>query len=256
MRAFQSRDIRLYGVTALAFIASVATTVIWCKSMSAMPGMKMPGGWTMTMAWVRASGQAWLHAGGKFLGMWSGMMVAMMLPVFTPELRRFQHGAPGCAMQAVGFAAGYFGVWAALGLVLFPAGAGFNALAMHSERLSKVTPMLGGLVVMIAGVAQFTSWKIRALARCRLEVDGCGSHWVMPRDGVRAGARLGVKCAYCCTGLTAFLLVTGVMDLVTMALVTCAISAERLTRPVIATRIIGAGMLTCGIVLAGRAILI
>jgi predicted metal-binding membrane protein len=257
LTASQKDDLRLYGLAALAFIGSAATTVVWCKSMSAMPGMEMPGGWTMTMAWMRMPGQTWLEAGGTFLAMWTVMMVAMMLPVFAPELHRFRHASRRSRpMPAIGFAAGYFGVWAAVGLVLFPAGVGFNALAMRSERLSEVTPLLGGLVVMIAGALQFTSWKTRALVRCRHEEDCCGSQRVMPRDALRTGARLGLKCAYCCAALTAILLVTGVMDLLAMALVTIAISAERLTRSVNVARVVGAGMLTSGIFLVGRAILI
>jgi hypothetical protein len=37
--------------------------------MSAM-GMPMPGGWTMSMAWMRMPGQTWLGAATSFLGMW------------------------------------------------------------------------------------------------------------------------------------------------------------------------------------------
>ena len=35
---------------------SAATTIVWCASMSAMGGMPMPGGWTMSMAWMRMPG--------------------------------------------------------------------------------------------------------------------------------------------------------------------------------------------------------
>ena len=54
--------------------------------MSAMPGMEMPGGWTMSMAWMRMPGQGWPGAAATFLGMWIVMMVAMMLPVLVPML--------------------------------------------------------------------------------------------------------------------------------------------------------------------------
>ncbi len=184
------------------------------------------------------------------------MMVAMMLPVFAPELHRFRRASRRrMAMPTVGFVAGYFGVWAAVGLVLFPVGVGFNAMAMRSEMLSEATPLLGGLVAMIAGALQFTSWKTRGLVRCRREEGCCGSQRVMPRDALRAGARLGLNCVYCCAALTAVLVVTGVMNLMAMALVSIAISAERLCRSVNVVRVVGAGVLTCGIFLVGRAIL-
>src|SRR6185503_20496768 len=68
------------GVSALLFAASAAVTIVWCESMSAMDEMPMPGGWTMSMAWMRMPAQTWPGAAVSFLGMWVVMMVAMMLP--------------------------------------------------------------------------------------------------------------------------------------------------------------------------------
>jgi len=42
-------------------------------------GMDMPGGWTMSMMWMRMSGQTWPAAGALFVLVWLVMMVAMML---------------------------------------------------------------------------------------------------------------------------------------------------------------------------------
>ena len=55
------------GVSALLFAASAAGTIGWCGSMSAMGGMPMPGGWTMSMAWMRMPGQTWSDAAASFL---------------------------------------------------------------------------------------------------------------------------------------------------------------------------------------------
>jgi predicted metal-binding membrane protein len=44
----------------------------------------------------------------------------------------------------------------------------------------------------------------------------------------RHGLRLGLDCSTCCAGLTAILLAVGVMDLRAMAVVTAAITVERL----------------------------
>jgi predicted metal-binding membrane protein len=46
-------------------------------------------------------------------------------------------------------------------------------------------------------------------------------------SGRRHGLCLGLHCSYCCAGLTAILLVIGVMDLRAMAVVTAAITVER-----------------------------
>ena len=42
-----------FGVSALLFAASAAVMIVWCAAMSAMSEMPMPGGWTMSMAWLR-----------------------------------------------------------------------------------------------------------------------------------------------------------------------------------------------------------
>jgi predicted metal-binding membrane protein len=49
-----------------------------------------------------------------------------------------------------------------------------------------------------------------------------------PGTAWRQGLRLGGHCSSCCAGLTAVLLVIGVMDLRAMAVVTAAITVERL----------------------------
>ncbi|HEY4249830.1 MAG TPA: hypothetical protein VGM87_01440, partial [Roseomonas sp.] len=47
------------GVAGLLFAVSAAATIIWSTSMSAMGGMPMTGGWTMSMAWIPICGQTW-----------------------------------------------------------------------------------------------------------------------------------------------------------------------------------------------------
>ncbi len=42
--------------------------------------MEMPGGWTMSMMWMRMPGQTWFASALSFLFMWLAMMVALMLP--------------------------------------------------------------------------------------------------------------------------------------------------------------------------------
>ena len=56
-----------FGVSALLFVASTAVTLVWCASMSAMGEMPMPGGWTMSMAWMRMPGQTWPGIAASFL---------------------------------------------------------------------------------------------------------------------------------------------------------------------------------------------
>ena len=58
--------------------------------MLVMGEMLMPGGWTMSMAWMRMLGQTWPGAVALFLGMWVVMMVVMMLLSLVLMLWRYR----------------------------------------------------------------------------------------------------------------------------------------------------------------------
>ena len=222
-----------FGVSALLFAASGAVTIIRCASMSAMAEMPMPGDWTMSMAWMRMPGQTWHGAAASFLGMWVVMMVAMMLPSLVPMLWRYRQGVSRTGETRLGrltvlVGVGYFFVWTAFGVAAFPLGVALAAVEMQLPALARAVPIAIGVVVLIAGALQFTAWKAHHLACCR-EAPGRGR--TLPADAGTAwlhGLRLGLHCSYSCAGLTAILFVIGVMDLRAMAVVTAAITAERL----------------------------
>src|SRR5258706_6195539 len=104
----QASQRAFFGVSALLFAASAAVTILWCASMSAIGEMPMPGGWTMSMAWMRMPGQTWPGIAASFLVMWVVMMVAMMLPSLVPMLWRYR--------QAIG-RTGATRLWRLAGLV-------------------------------------------------------------------------------------------------------------------------------------------
>src|SRR5215467_10871727 len=222
-----------FGVSVLLFAASAAVTIVWCVSMPAMGGMPMPGGWTMSMAWMRMPGQSWPGAAVAFLGMWVVMMVAMMLPGLVPMLWRYRQAVEKTGATRLGqltalMGVGYFFVWTLFGMTAFPLGIALAVVEMKLPALARLVPVAGGAVVLIAGVLQFTAWKAYHLACCRTAP---GRARAVPADAGTAwrhGLRLGLHCSYCCIGLMAILLVVGVMDLRAMAVVTAAITVERL----------------------------
>jgi predicted metal-binding membrane protein len=222
-----------FGVAALLFAASAAVTIARCASMSTMGGMPMPGGWTMSMTWMRMPGQTWPGATAAFLGMWVVMMVAMMLPSLAPVLWRCRqsigrtgNARPGRLATIVGV--GYFAVWTVFGMAAFALGAALATIEMQQPALARGVPIAVGGVVLIAGALQFTAWKARQLACCR---NAPGHDRRLPVNvgmAWRLGLRFGLHCNLCCAGPTAVLLVIGVMDLQAMATVTAAITLERL----------------------------
>jgi predicted metal-binding membrane protein len=262
MTSTASADRAFSGVSALLFAASVAGTIAWCASMSApgsaMADMPMPGGWTMSMAWMRMPDQTWAGASASFMGMWVVMMVAMMLPSLMPMLWRYREavgrgGAAHLGRLTALVGVGYFLVWTAFGMAAFPVGVALSSLEMQQPALARAVPIAVGVVVVMAGFLQLTAWKARHLDCCR----------VAPRDralradavtALRHGLHLGLECTYCCAGLMAILLVLGVMDLRAMAVVAAAITVERLA-PAGArvARVTGAVAIVAGGVLIARA---
>jgi predicted metal-binding membrane protein len=222
-----------FGVAALLFAASTAVTIVWSASMPAMGEMQMPGEWTMSMAWMPMVEQTWSGAAASFLAMWIVMMAAMMLPSLVPMLWRYRQavdrsGEPRLGRLTALVGAGYFFVWAVLGMAAFPLGAALTAIEMQQPALARAVPVMAGMVVLIAGAVQFTAWKARHLACCR-EMPGSGRTLrADARTAFLHGLRLGLHCSCCTAGLTAILLALGVMDLKVMAVVTAATTVERL----------------------------
>ncbi|CAN7771012.1 DUF2182 domain-containing protein [Caballeronia sp. LjRoot31] len=251
-----------FGVSALLFVASAAVTIVWCVSMSAMGEMPMPGGWTMSMAWMPICGQTWPGTAASFIGMWVAMMIAMMLPSLAPMLWRYRQaigrtGETGLDRLTALVGAGYFSVWAVSGMAAFALGGTLAAVEMQLPSLARAVPVASGVVVLIAGTLQFTPWKSHHLACCRaMPGQGCMLKALQADAGTawRHGLRLGLHCSTCCAGLTAILLVIGVMDLRVMAAVTTAITAERLAPAgERVAKAIGAVVVLTGLVLILRA---
>jgi predicted metal-binding membrane protein len=247
-----------FGVSALLFAASTAVTIAWCTSMAAME-MPMPGGWTMSMTWMRMPGQTWLASVTSFLAMWVVMMVAMMLPSLVPMLRRYRHAVGTKGETRLGrltalVGAGYFFVWAVFGIAAFPLGVALSAIAMQQPKVARAAPIAVGVVVLIAGFFQFTPWKAHHLASCR-EAPGRGC--ALPAEAATAwrhGLRIGFHCSLCCAGLMAILLVIGLMNLGAMAVVAAVITVERLApASKRVSRLIGAGGVVTGLFLIVRA---
>lgn len=218
-----------FAACLLLFVASTTATVLICLAMADMGEVPMAGGWSMSTAWTPLCGGSWPAAAAAFFGMWAMMMTAMMLPSLTPMLWRLRRGAaaagaahPGLLAALTGLA--YLLVWSALGLMVFAGGALLLEAAQRWPLLARAVPLATAFVVIGAGLFQASPWKLALLDHCR----EASSHGVGATAAMGQGLRLGLVCCASCAGLTALLLVGGVMDLRGMAVVALAITAERL----------------------------
>src|SRR5229473_8670189 len=183
-------------------------TIVWCGSVAAMGEMPMPGGWTMSMAWMRMPGQTWPGDAAAFLGISVVMMVAMMLPFLVPMLKCYRQavcrtGEMRLSRLTALVGMGYFFVWTVFGMAAFPLGVALAAVEMQRPRLARAVPIAGRVVVLIAASLQLTSWKARHLpggTRARPYAAGPLRHGLPTRPG-DTGLRLGLHRRQCCAGL-------------------------------------------------------
>jgi predicted metal-binding membrane protein len=222
------------------------------------------------MMWMPMPGQTWPGAAASFVCMWVVMMVPMMLPSLLPMLWRYRQVAAGtggmrraslpAGHAGVGWltalvSGGYFFVWAVIGVAVFPLGAVLMALEMQQSQLASAAPIAVGVVVLLMGFLQLTAWKARQLSCCREAPGRCRSISADAGTAWRHGLSLGLQCSRCCGCLMAILLVVGVMDLRAMAVVTAAITAERLAPAgERVARAIGVVVVGAGLVLILRAV--
>ena len=250
---------RLYATAVALFLATAGLTLWSARSMSAT--MPMPGGWRMSMMWMRMAGQSWGAAATVFILMWAAMMIAMMLPSTLPMLMLYRRAVAfrGDARLGVctwAMACGYFAVWTLFGAAAYGLGIALTQLAMRSLALSRAVPFGVGGALLVAGIYQLTPWKSACLQHCRDPLSVVAHHldggW---RGAARLGMHHGAFCAACCWGLMLIQLALGVMNLWVMVAVAAAIAAEKLLpRGLLLARLIGAASIVGGLAIAARAL--
>ena len=253
-------------VRSFIIIAAIVTIAAWVYTISSANAMSsampMPGGWSMSMAWMSMGHQSPLAHAAMFLVMWAVMMIAMMLPSVMPAVllhrrlvqARAERGDRAAASQVL-LLAGYFSVWVAFGAVAYAIGMTIAAAAMRSMRVSVLVPAATGVALAAAGGYQLTQWKQICLRHCRSPLDFFARHEIRSAaDSWRFGVHHGAYCAACCWGLMVIQLALGVMSVPLMALVALVILLEKQWRHgERLARVVGAASLAAGILLTLRA---
>ena len=198
-------------------------------------------------------GQSPLGAAAAFMALWMVMMGAMMLPSLVPELAGFRHLVNNKDEASLGgltvlAGTGYFCAWAGFGVLAYLLGLLWTSAGMIWMDLARLAPFLTGLVLLLAGGLQLTPWKAHQLDCCRDTQALAGSTSPEAGGAWQYGLRLGLHCCLCCLGFMAILLVTGMMNLTSMAMIAVAITLERLMpKPRLAARAIGILIILVGI---------
>lgn len=226
-------------IVALLFCAAAAwlLTIQQASSMSGTGGVAMLGA-------------------GLFLVTWVLMMVAMMFPTVGPMVlthasivrSRGEGSSP-----TIAFVLGYLVVWTAAGLVPLAV-----LELLGSSIAGPITawlPRLGGAVVVVAGVYQFTPLKNVCLKACRSPLSFMLNHDFGggAPAAARAGMSHGLYCLGCCWALMAVLAIVGLMNVAWMAVIAVVFFLEKNWRyGVLLSRTAGAACIIIGLALIAR----
>ncbi len=230
----RDRIVLLTGLAAITLLAWVHVVYLSFN----MTGMPMNGSsettthpMQMSMPNIQAWGMGNIIV--TFL-MWAVMMVAMMTPSATPMILTFahvlrqRHHAQTPVPTTMVFWLGYLIVW-----TVFSSGAtflqwGLHSAALLSNEMMRVSPLVGWILLILAGVYQFTPLKGACLSRCRSPLGFLLTEW---REGGRGalvmGLRHGSYCVGCCWLLMTLLFIAGVMNLLWVALLAILILVEK-----------------------------
>jgi predicted metal-binding membrane protein len=233
----------LIGITALA----------WADMFYLAHGMNSMG---MEKAMPRIQSWGLVDAFAMFV-MWSIMMVAMMVPSASPTIllyatlnrKRAQQKRPYASTGI--FLAGYVAVWTAFSVIATLAQWGLHAAALLSPIMVSTSSVFGGILLIAAGIFQWTPIKHACLNHCRSPLDFLSSHW---REGTAGafsmGLRHGFYCLGCCWALMALLFVAGVMNLLWIAVIALFVLIEKIVPngPIIG-RITGGMLIMAGVTL-------
>ncbi len=166
--------------------------------------------------------------------MWTVMMVAMMVPSAAPMLLQFatinrkRREQRGPFVPTGVFLAGYLAAWACYSAFATLGQWAIHTAALLSPMMVKSSPILGGVLLVAAGIFQLTPLKYACLARCRSPLGFLLNEW---REGARGalvmGLRNGNYCVVCCWALMSLMFVVGVMSPIWMAIIAAFVLVEK-----------------------------
>ena len=166
--------------------------------------------------------------------MWAVMMVGMMAPSAAPMILMYARvGRQGRPFAATGwFATGYFLAWIGFSLVATLVQWAIERATLLDSRMASASNALGGIVLIAAGVYQWTPLKDVCLAQCQTPLQ-----FLLRHGGFRfdlkgclvLGLRHGGYCVGCCWVLMVLLFVGGVMNVLWIALLALLVLLEKLT---------------------------
>jgi predicted metal-binding membrane protein len=191
---------------------------------------------------------------GSFVGMWTVMMAAMMLPSLWPAARAIdatRRAAQRKFAVTLLFIAGYLMAWSAVGPAAYLA----MGLLQNILPLGSVASLRGGaILLLVAGAYQLTPFKESCLRKCNSPDVRIASEERMRQVGglatLSGGLAQGAYCLGSSWPLMLVLLLLGMMNLAWMGAVALMILLEKaLPRGQAISKAVGIVLIALGIIL-------
>ena len=173
---------------------------------------------------------------GYVFAMWVVMMVGMMTPSIAPMILIYARVGRQAAMNGKPFAAtawfagGYLLAWIAFSLAATSAQWALERATLLTPMMESSSNFLGGVVLIVAGLYQWTPLKEACLSHCQAPLTfilGHGGFRGDPAGALTLGMRHGIYCVGCCWALMALLFVGGVMNLFWIAALAILVLLEK-----------------------------
>ena len=251
-----------YAVMAALVLLTVLAWayVLWLAKHMDMPDPSMSG-MDMGMGAMAPQVRPWSIPDLLFsFTMWSVMMAGMMLPSVAPVILLYvlvgrQAEAQQKPLAATGwFAGGYLLAWSGFSLLATLLQAVLNQATLLTPALASTNNILGGIILIVAGLYQWTSLKDRCLANCRAPLFFIQRHGGFKRRALPSlglGLQHGLYCIGCCWALMLLLFVGGVMNIAWIAGIAAVVLLEKImTDGQNVSRVIGLGLIVGGVTLA------
>jgi len=166
--------------------------------------------------------------------MWAEMMVAMMIPSAAPMILTFAMVNRERRKQKLPFVPtgifllGYLAVWTGFSALAAVAQWILHARALLSPMMVSTSALLGGVLLIVAGVFQWTPLKNACLTHCRSPLSFLMMDWREGKWGAFfMGLKHGAYCTGCCWFLMALLFVAGVMNVWWIAIIALFVLLEK-----------------------------
>lgn len=223
MRLIRHEQIVISICLLLVILLSWAYLFAGAGTMTDMGGAAMP-----MSAWPWSA----THAMVMFF-MWVVMMAAMMLPSAAPVILLYstishRREAEGVVASTI-FFIGYVAVWGGFSLLALLVQFVLEWAALLSPMMETASAVLSGILLMCAGLYQFTPLKRSCLRLCRSPMEFLMLHWRSGKSGAFVmGGKHGLYCVGCCWGLMLLLFVGGLMNLLWIAALAVFIFVEKI----------------------------